>query len=212
MVNRQSKALIIIGAGGQARVVIDVASELNIKIVGIIDVNFQDKAERILGFQVLGDFAALNQYPPHQVDIAIALGDSHLRSEYYEKVIRHGYRVITMIHPTAIVSRNAKIGNGVFINAGVIINAGAVIQDNSIINTGVIIEHETVVGKHCHIAPGVKLAGRVKIGDNTFVGIGSTIIDKIMIGDNVVIGAGSVILRDVDSKSTVVGIPGKKIK
>jgi sugar O-acyltransferase (sialic acid O-acetyltransferase NeuD family) len=204
--------LIIIGSGGHARVVIDTAEQSGFNILGIIDINYKNNDEKIIGYEVIGNFTALSKFLPNKTSVIIALGDSQLRSKFFYDCLKQGYNLPSIIHPTAIISKHVKIGKSVFINAGVIINSEVDIGDNSIINTGAIIDHECNIGKHCHIGPGVKVAGRVHIGEHTFVGLGSTIIDKITIGDNVMIGAGSVIIRDIESDSTVVGIPGKRIK
>jgi sugar O-acyltransferase (sialic acid O-acetyltransferase NeuD family) len=204
--------LIIIGSGGHARVVIDTAEQSGFNILGIIDINYKNNDEKIIGYNIIGNFTALSKFLPNKTSIIIALGDSKLRSKFFYNCLEQGYNLPSIIHPTSIISKHVKIGKSVFINAGVIINSEVDIGDNSIINTGAIIDHECNIGKHCHIGPGVKVAGRVRIGEHTFVGIGSTIIDKITIGNNVMIGAGSVIIRDIESDSTVVGIPGKRIK
>ena len=204
--------LIIIGSGGHARVVIDTAEQSGFNILGIIDINYKNNDEKIIGYNVIGNFTALSKFVPNKTSVIIALGDSKLRSKFFYICLEHGYNLPSIIHPTSIISKHVNIGKSVFINAGVIINSEVYIGDDCIINTGAIIDHECNIGKHCHIGPGVKVAGRVRIGEHTFVGIGSTIIDKITIGNNVMIGAGSVIIRDIESDSTVVGIPGKRIK
>ncbi len=206
------KELIVFGAGGHARAIIDAAENIGFHIHGIIDVDYKNQNEKILNYPVLGNFAVLDKFDPVDTGIAIAIGDGYQRAEYFNKIQKLGFSFPFIIHPTAIISKHVKIGKGVFINAGVIINAKVDIGDNTIINTGVIIEHEVAVGKHCHICPGVKIGGRVTIGDHTFVGIGSSVIDYTKIQGDVTIGAGSVIIRDIESNSTVVGVPGKRIK
>lgn len=206
------KNIIIIGAGGHARVIIDTAEQLNFKIKGIIDINFKNQDERILDYPVLGDFSVLQKVDPVNTTAIVALGDTEKRSYYFHQIAKLGFSMETLIHPTAIVSKHAKIGKGVFVNVAAIINSAAIIKDNVIINTGAIIDHETEIGEHCHIGPGVKIAGRVKIGHHSFIGIGTTIIDKITVGDNVIIGAGTVVINNIYPHSTVVGVPGKRIK
>ena len=207
-----TKELIIVGAGGQARVIIDAAEDIGFHIRGIIDINYKNQNEKILNYPVLGDFSVLDKFDSIQTGLAIALGDGQQRADYFYKLQELGFCCPNIVHPTAIISKYVKIGKGVFINAGAIINAKANIGDNTIINTGAIVDHEVVIGKHSHIGPGVKIGGRVNIGDNTFIGIGASVIDYINIGSEVTIGAGSVVIRDVESNSRVVGVPGKRIR
>jgi sugar O-acyltransferase (sialic acid O-acetyltransferase NeuD family) len=209
---QKEKKLIIVGAGGHARVVIDAAENSGLRINGIIDINYKDQNESVLKYPVLGDFSVLNQFDPKEKVIIVAIGDEHKRADYFYRIEKLGFDIATIIHPTATISKHATLGKGVFINTGVIINAKAVIGDNAIINTGAIVDHEVIIGKHSQVGPGAKIGGRVSIGDFTFIGIGACVIDKIKIGNNAVIGAGSVIVKDVESDSTVVGIPGKRIK
>ena len=205
------KELIIIGAGGQARVVIDAAEDTGFDVCGIVDIDYNGQNEKILNYPVLGDFSVLNEFNPEKTCLAIALGDGQERADYFHKLQKLGFRLPNIVHPTAIISKHVKIGKGVFINAGAIINAKADISDNTIINTGAIVDHEVVIGRNCHVCPGVKIGGRVTIGDNTFIGIGTSIIDYIKIGSKVTIGAGSVIIRDIESNSKIVGAPGKRL-
>jgi len=208
----ECKDLVVVGAGSHARVVIDTAELLNYNIIGIIDINYKGQDEEIIGYKVVGNFSELSHYNTKTTNVFIAIGDSGKRAYYFEKVRKMGFLVPNIIHPTSILSKHIKVGEGVFINAGTIINAKAEIGCNTIINTGVILDHEVYIGKHSHIAPGCKIAGRVKIGNYTFIGIGTAIIDKITIGNNVKVGAGSVVIRDVKSNSTMVGIPAREIK
>tara|TARA_Y100001970_G_scaffold284775_1_gene402865 strand:- start:2987 stop:3610 length:624 start_codon:yes stop_codon:yes gene_type:complete len=206
------KKIIVIGSGGHARVVIDTLISLNFDIQGIIDVNFKNQKEKILNYPILGDFKKLNEFDIKKNLICIAIGDINIKQKYIDLILSYGFKTPTIIHPSAFVSKNSIIGQGVFVNAKSTINAEAKVDDHSLINSNSIVEHEVVIGKNCHICPGVKIAGRVKIGDNTFVGIGSNIINNINIGDNVIIGAGTVVIKDVKSNSKIVGNPGREIK
>jgi UDP-perosamine 4-acetyltransferase len=208
----QREKLIIIGAGGHTRVVIDIAELLGYEIKGIIDINYQNQNEKILTYPVIGNINILGKYDPREVNIFISIGDSKVRYNYYNKVKEIGFNIPTLIHPTAIISKHVIIGEGSLINAGVIINSKVKIGCNTIINTGSIIDHETIINDNVHVAPGCKIAGRVYIDDFSFIGIGTCIVDKIKIGKSVIVGAGTVVINDIDSGDIVAGIPGKSIK
>ena len=198
--------LLIIGAGGHTRVVIDAAVKSGYNLLGIIDINFTGAPEEIMGCKVIGDYSVLTDYPTDSTNVFIAIGDPSLREKYFNIVTQDGYAIPTLIHPTAIISDNAQIDDGSFINAGVIINAKAQLMTGCIINTGSIIDHEVSIGKFTHIAPGVSISGRTVVGNNSFVGTGTAVIDKITIGNNVIIGAGSTIIKDIESGNKVVGV------
>jgi UDP-perosamine 4-acetyltransferase len=208
----KSKKMLIIGAGGHARAVIDAAECCGYTIEGIIDVDYRGVAEQILGYPVIGGMEMLDNYPADAMMLFIAIGKGKVREVYHEKISATGFQPATILHPTAIVSQHAEISAGVLVNTGAIINAGAIVGENAIINTGAILEHEVKVGCYSHIGPGVRISGRVTIGKHTLVGIGASVIEKLTIGDHVMIGAGAVVIRDVQSFATVVGVPGKKVK
>jgi len=206
------KELIIVGAGGHARAVIDAAELQGFNILGIVDTNYHEQDETIINYEVIGGFSELEHFDRKATNVFIAIGDAKERNVYFEEVKKMGFSIPKIIHPTAILSKYVTIGDGVFVNAGVILNAKVVIGANSVVNTGAILDHEVHLGRHSHVASGCKIGGRVRIGDFTFIGIGATVIDKIKIGSHVMVGAGSVVINDVESNSTVVGIPARRSK
>lgn len=205
--------LIIIGTGGHARPVVEIAQIMQsseMELVGCIDINYLGQEEHILGAPVIGGMDKLSEYSADNTDIFVAIGDNAARKNSITKLRTLGYGIFTLTHPTAILPENMNIGDGSLVCAGAIINPGVIIGEGCIINTGAIIDHETIIDGYAHIAPGVKIAGRVNIGESAFIGIGSVIIDKVKVGNQAKIGAGSVILDDVASNETVVGLHKKK--
>ena len=209
---KPARELLIVGAGGHSRVVIDTAILLGNPIKGVVDIGYHNQKECIMGVPIVGGLDYLELLDPSETDLVVAIGDNQKRSLYYNSFKQKGFSFPDMIHPTAIVSKFSYTGGGVFINAGAIVNSKVKIGQNTIINTGSIIEHEVMIGSHCHICPGVKIGGRVVLKDNCFVGIGTSIIDYLKIGHGAVIGAGSVIVNDIEPESTYVGVPGNRIK
>lgn len=115
------------------------------------------------------------------------------------------------IHPTAVVSPSAKIGEGTVIMAGAIINADAVIGKHCIINTGASVDHECVIGDYCHIAPHATLCGQVHVGEGTIVGVGACAIPCMKIGKWCTIGAGAAVVNPIPDGVTAVGVPARVI-
>ncbi|MBW2453576.1 MAG: acetyltransferase [Deltaproteobacteria bacterium] len=203
-----SRALLVVGAGGHARPLIDAALEAGFTISGVVDLSYHGQSEQILGQAVIGGVELL-EGDSEPREAALAIGDNALRRQWFQRLVAAGWPLPKIVHPRAVVSRHAELGQAVFINGGAVINAGARIGDDVIVNTGAVVDHETIVGAHSHVGPGAQLAGRVTIGEQTFVGIGATVIDRIQVGDEVMIGAGAAVIRDVPSGVTVVGVPGR---
>ncbi|SFJ09501.1 acetyltransferase EpsM [Kaistella treverensis] len=197
--------VIIIGGGGHAKVLIDcIESENKFEIISVLDDN--PDLHEILNYKVLRRTELKSQ---NNVKIILGIGNNTTRKRIAEEL---SAEYITAVHPSAIISKYAKIGKGTVIFAGAVVNAGAVVGDHCIINTGAIIEHDCIIEDFVHISPNVALSGGVRICSGTHVGIGANVIQNISIGSNVTIGSGAVVIADIPDNCTAVGIPAKPIK
>ena len=188
----------IYGYSGHGAVAADIALEC-----GYEDIVFLDDS-KFDGKKVLKFSPELEK-----ADIVIAVGDNKIRKKLQEAVRNAGFNAVSLIHPSAIISRSAKIGCGTVVMPKAVINARAVINQGAIINTSCVIEHDCIIGEFAHISPNVALAGNVKVGELTHVGIGSCVIQGINIGANCVVGAGSAVVRDIPDGVTAFGNPAK---
>lgn len=206
-----------LGAGGHAKVVIETLRLVgNFELAGLIDPKRELWNTEVLGVRVLGDddlLPELYSQGIHHAFIGLgSVGNSQPRRNLYEKACQQGFQIAPAIHPQAIVSRSAEIGDGPTIMAGAVINASARLGDNVIINTGAIIEHDCVIGNHVHIATGAKLASGVNVSTGAHIGAGATVRQSITIGEGAIVGAGSVVVKDVLPSSVVVGIPAHSLQ
>jgi sugar O-acyltransferase (sialic acid O-acetyltransferase NeuD family) len=207
--------VIILGAGGHAKVLIATLLLLRRKIVGITEVNKQKQEGYLSGIPIIGNDEAILKYKSDEIELANGIGSVGLpksRMEIYQKCKRKGYKFASIIHPSAMVMNDVQLGEGVQIMAGAIIQPGCSIGDNTIINTGAIVDHDCVVGDHAHVAPGAVISGGVQIGAMTHIGTAATIIQGIKIGPESIIGAGAVVVNDIPSNVKAVGIPANIIE
>lgn len=205
----------IIGAriDGHAGVIVDTINLLKqYKIKGFIDNTPSFQGETIIDIPVIGKTDNIDNLGLEGAFFHIAIGENIARNKLFNIVKNINGKVVTLIHPSAIVSPKVKINEGAFISAGAIINNGSNIGKACIINTGVIIEHDNIIGNFVHIAPGSVTAGRVVIHDLAFIGVGSTILPDIVIGEASLVGAGSTVTKDVITNETVIGYAAKKYK
>lgn len=200
------KQAAILGAGGHSRVISSILKANNINIFGIFDDSYSGLAETIKGSPLLGQFDDIMRFREDIDSVYLALGDNLLRRKHFNYMIKKGFLMPQLIHPTAIIESDAVISKATTVCLGAIIGTEATIGKGCIINSGCSVDHESSIGDYVHLAPHVSIAGRTSIGDNTFVGINATIADKITIGKNVLIGAGSVILSDVRDGEKIIGI------
>lgn len=210
------KEIMIIGAGGHAKVIIDIILQRkkflndNLVIKGILDDTFKENEEKkIFGIPIVGKINKILKLPSNMYYI-IAIGNNGIRkkiAQNYEKI-----KYITLIHPKAVIAENVSINIGTVLMAGSIVNPYTKIGKHCIINTGSIIEHDNTIEDYVHVSPGATLCGGVIVGGEAWIGAGSTIIQGLRIGKNVIIGAGAVTIKDVEDFSTMIGVPAKNIK
>jgi UDP-perosamine 4-acetyltransferase len=183
--NRQQKPFILLGAGGHAKVVLDILRNWDFRILGVCDpFLYRDSVTNWRGIQVLGDDLYLNTLDPQKIVLANGIGitpSSVIRENVYSDFRRLGFSFPPLIHRTAWVSPDAKIEEGVQIMAGAIIQADVLIGENSIINTGATIDHDSEIGAHTHVAPGATICGNVSVGKSSFIGANCTILEGAVI-------------------------------
>lgn len=205
-----------IGAGGHAKVVIDALRQMGgYDIVALLDGDKDRWGTEVLGVRVLGDDTLLPQLSEqgiHDAFIGVgSVGDPQPRVRLYELACWLGFRIVSVIHPRAVVAPSVEIGQGVMIMAGAMINPGARLGDNVVVNTGAVVEHDCVVGHHVHIASGAVLSGAVIVGQGAHVGAGATVLQGVAIGEQAVVGAGAVAVKDVAPGAVVVGVPARPL-
>lgn len=207
--------IVIVGAGGHGRVVLDILiNAAKHEVVGFLDSNPALIGRRMDGRPVLGDLSCLPRLREEQgvAGAVVAIGFNDVRREFAERIDRLGVTLINAIHPSANLARNVSLGRNIVIAAGALVCAHCQVGDSAVLNTGCIVDHETMIGTAAHICPGARLAGRVTVESGAFVGIGATVIQNLRVGYDSVIGAGAVVIGDVAPMSTVVGVPAKEIK
>ena len=208
-----SKELAIVGASGHGKVVADVAEQLGF-IIKFYDDAHPNKTT-IDHWPILGSTSDLIASYHKNVElfnnVIVAIGNNDIRCQKIKQLQDKGFNLITLIHPSALVSRYAEIENGTVIFPRAVINAFARIGLGAIINTGSIVEHDCIVGDYAHISPNVSLSGGVEVGSKCWIGVGSQVKQLVKIGNNTIIGAGSTVLSDIPSDVTAVGSPAKVI-
>jgi len=142
----------------------------------------------------------------------IGFGDMKYRKDVYEFFVNNGWEGITIIHPSAIIGPDARIGKGVLIEAGCLITPNPIIGDNVIINTGSQVNHDNIIHNHVHIASGVVASGSIEIGENTLIDDGAIITMNQKVGSNCIIGAGSVVTKDIPDGKIAYGIPCRIVR
>lgn len=200
--------IVVMGAGGHARVVVDLIREARRDLSPVAAVDDGDAPPPdVLGVPVIGGSVFLAELRERGVTRA-ALGvgavvKNRVRVELFERLHGLGFEVPNLIHPRASVERSVTMGVGNQVLAGAIIGSAASLGDDVIVNSGVVISHDCRIGSHVHLTPGAVLAGGVSVGANTVIGMGVTVYLGVSIGRDVVISNGVHVLSDVPDGAIV---------
>ena len=200
------KDVIIVGAGGHAKVIADIVLKSGDSIKGFFD---NSGRTEFLGYPILGTEDVYEKYL--DCYFVIGIGNANVRKKMTNKMTKAKW--YTAIHPQAIISSiGCEIGEGTVVMANAVINSCAKVGKHCIINTLSVVEHDNVICDYVHISVGAKVAGSVTIGAKTWVGVGATVSNNITICNDCMIGAGAVVVEDINESGTYVGVPTIKIK
>ncbi|MDQ4003291.1 MAG: acetyltransferase [Actinomycetota bacterium] len=197
--------LVVIGAGGHAKVVVDACWAAGWTVIGTAD---GDPHRTVFGLPHLGPPEKLRPKPG--VRLVIAVGSNAARRDIARRLDGH-FRWASIVHPAATVSPRARIEEGAVIFAGTVVQADTVVGRHAVLNTGCRVDHDNDIGAFCHVAPGAVLAGMVTLGEGVFVGAGAIVTPNRTLGEWCTVGAGGVVVRDTQPGLTYVGVPAKEI-
>lgn len=203
--------LVVFGAGGHAKVVVDAAERQGGRQIMVADDSEASWGVRLMGYPIHRGRDALLKTDRRGFAIS-AIGNNVARAKVAAWLQANGFVLTVVMHPSAQVGRGAQIGEGSVLVGGSVVNSDTVIGRNVIINTGATVDHDCSIADDVHVAPGVHVCGQVAIGAGSFLGAGATVIPRVRIGAGCVIGAGATVLRDVPDGMVVVGTPARPVR
>ncbi|MFM7037832.1 MAG: acetyltransferase [Planctomycetaceae bacterium] len=209
--------LVVIGAGGHGRVVVDALQRLGQAAECVIlDADETQHGGSVLGIPIRGGdelLPALRGEGFSEFLVAIGgLRSFGLRRKLFVAARRAGLSGHVLRHPASVLAESARFGEGSQFLAGAIVNACVSIGENCILNTASVVEHDCRLGADVHVAPRACLAGGVEVGDQVHIGAGAIICENLRIGARSIVGAGAVVIRDVPPDAVVAGVPAKAIR
>lgn len=203
--------LILIGAGGHSKVIQDIIAEnKELVLYGILDdaIESINEADEI----IYANTSFLSNLKVEDYYFCLSIGNNTVRKKLFEQLPIPLEQYAVLIHPSAVISRKAKIGPGTVVMPNAVVNADAVIGNHCIVNSGAIIEHDNNLGDYVHVSPNATLCGTVSVGVASHVGAGAIVVPGKKVGDWCTVGAGAVVVKDVGDGDTVIGIPAKAIQ
>jgi len=208
-----SGGLLIVGAGDQGRVVLELLRAAGEAPAGFVEPQPRDgPTTRIVdGLAVLGDLSdpAAWQSGDDRDRFVVALGDNGARRDAFERCLAIGLTPVAAVHPTAVLLAGAQVEPGATVCAAAVIGVAAWVGPNAIVNTAASIDHDDRIEAHAFIAPGARLAGRVLVGEGAHVGIGASVREGCRIGAWSFVAGGAMVAADVPDRSRVAGVPAR---
>ena len=205
---QEGRAILVYGAGGHARVIIDLIRQgrPDLELVGLVD-DADNSPDQVMGVPVVGDRRTLIEMHRQGVGLAAlgigAVTHNGLRAELYGRLEEIGFEMPALIHPDASVAPSASVGPGAQIFAGAVVSPNATVGTNGIINSNAVVSHDCRVGDHAHITPGALLAGGVEVGARSVIGMGATIYLGVEVGEDVTVANGMAILQNLEDQQVV---------
>ena len=215
--DEELKNIVVFGAGNTARVVIEVIeAEGKYNISGLIVAEKEKDGKKVAGNKIIGCDADLSDFLFRNGATGgiVAVGDNCLRKKIADNIIDlfPNFVFVSAVHPSAVISKSACIGDGSMIMAGVIINNNGRIGRHCLLNTNSSIDHDSIMEDYSSVAPGVVVGGCSSLGECSAVSLGAKVINGVRIGEHTVVGAGSTVLNDIPPYTIGYGTPCKAVR
>jgi sugar O-acyltransferase (sialic acid O-acetyltransferase NeuD family) len=206
-----------IGAGGHARVLLEtLLTQGKVEVIGLVDSDPSMEGALVLGVRVLGGDGLLSQLYDDGVRHAFlgvgGTGDNSTRRRLFELARKRGFEMLSVIHPSAVLSPSASLGEGTCLCPGAIVGAGARLGRNVIVNSGAVVEHDCELGDHVHVASGAVLAGGVVVGEGAHGGAAASVRQGVRVGRDALIAMGAAVVADVPDGAAVAGVPARPLR
>lgn len=210
---KRNKKVIILGIGGTSRDILDIVQELEYLCVGFLDDDKNNWGKSINGIKVFGPLSQSTSFKNAFFINGIGSPANFLQKEkILTKTALSLDRFITLIHPSAFISKTSIIGSGTVIFQNVVISSNTTIGNHVVILPNSIISHDNKLGDYTCVAGGVCISGSVQVGKSCYLGAGSLVKEGVSIADKSIVGIGSVVLKDVKKNSVYVGNPAKFLR
>jgi sugar O-acyltransferase (sialic acid O-acetyltransferase NeuD family) len=210
--------LVVVGAGGHAREVIDAVmavqarredSAVSIRLLGVVadeaDVSLLDA----LGVRHLGGVDQVAEVVEPGTGYVIGVGSSPVRAALSDMLDGLGMVATTVVHPGASCGRDVRLGEGCYLAMGARVTTNVTLGRHTHVNVNSVVSHDCVVGDFTTLSPGVLINGSCRIGERVLFGTGAVVLPGRDVGDDAVVGAGAVVTADVVAGTTVVGVPAR---
>ncbi|MDX1906759.1 MAG: NeuD/PglB/VioB family sugar acetyltransferase [Bacteroidia bacterium] len=207
--------LVIVGAGTEGRLALDIALSADILVYGFLTDNeelIQTEVGDIVVIAALDSKDASTLLADDQVKVALAEGDPDRRRTLSLQLDEYNADVINLIHSLQAISTYARLGRGNLLGPGIVLQAGTYLGNFNLVGSHVSIGQDCLIGNYCTIQDGAHIGRGVEIEDEALIGMGAVIYPGVKIGEGAMVGAGAVVFQDVPDGVTVAGNPAQPVK
>lgn len=205
--------IIVIGAGGFGREVLDVLRDQEAEIAGVVDDSPSDQnlhlldkqGVRYLGTvqQMVGDFA------DGSVSYLLGIGSPSARRSLDSRLSAAGMTPATAVHSSATMGFDVRLAPGTVICAGVRITTNVTLGRHVHLNLNVTVGHDTTLGDYVSVNPGAAVSGSITIRDEVLIGANAFLLQGIDVGKRSIVGAAAAAVKNVEPDTTVAGVPAR---
>jgi sugar O-acyltransferase (sialic acid O-acetyltransferase NeuD family) len=199
--------LYVFGAGGHGKVVAEAALATH-RVRGFLDDDRRLWGRECHGLPVLGGLDALVLLE-EDAEVALGVGENGIRADLGRALLARGRRLAVVVHPTAVVTRGARIGEGTYVGPLAVLHTDAQAGRGVIVNSAAVVEHDARLGDWVHVSPRAALGGEVRVGEGAQIGIGAVVLPGLTIGAWATLGAGAVLTHALPGGVVGIGVPAR---
>lgn len=205
--------VVVVGAGGFGREVLDVLRDQRVSIRGVVDDGPSAQNLALLERQdveYLGPTSVLaERFSPRDIEYLIGIGNSRVRRSLAEALSAASFIAATAVHSSATFGSGVDIGRGTIVCAGVRVTTNVVLGRHVHLNPNVTVGHDVVMEDYVSVNPGGTISGSVVIRAGTLIGANAFVRQNLEVGAESIVGAAAAVMRDVEPQTTVVGVPAR---
>jgi sugar O-acyltransferase (sialic acid O-acetyltransferase NeuD family) len=214
--SHERRRVLVFGASGHAMVILDMLHQSGgYDVIGLLD-DYKPVGTECLGRRVIGTSRDLSLLQEQYTDpgMIVAVGDNWQRARIVDEILRVSPRMnfVTLIHPSAQIGLEVRLGPGTVIMAGAVVNPGSRVGPFCIVNTRASLDHESTMDEFASLGPAATTGGNVHVGAYSNIGIGATVLPMVSVGRHTVLGAGSVAVKSIPDEVVAYGVPARIIR